>query len=183
MRFGLPLSCPKCRSRGTYYGVLKVPGEKASPSCPECSTSLVSSRQGQTLVEFALVMPIFLALLLGFAELAMLFATRQGYQNGVDVLADWTAIAMTGPGESWQSGWNEVVRQEADRTGCDDLSPAVLLPDGTHQAGDRVLLRWICHYEPKVAPGWGGLTVTVQSEAVVPVVPPAGTSSPSPSPS
>ena len=138
--------------------------------------------RGQTLVEFALVMPVFLALMLGFAELAMLFANRQGFQNGVDVLASWASISMAeNPGESWKSGWAAVVADEADRVGCTDASPTVTLPDVSHDPGDRVLIIWDCHYSPKVAPGWGGLTVTVESAAVVPM--PIMTATPSPSPS
>jgi len=42
-RFGLPLSCPKCRAKGDYFGILKIPGEKVTPFCPNCKTQLVSS--------------------------------------------------------------------------------------------------------------------------------------------
>lgn len=129
--------------------------------------------RGQTLVEFALVLPIFLALMLGFAELAMLFASRQGYQNGVDVLAQSAAINGT-------DGWSALVADEQQRTGC-GADPVVTYPDGTNDPGDRVHVRWDCHYTPKVAPGWGGLTVHVESEAVVPGVKiiPSPTASPS----
>jgi hypothetical protein len=140
--------------------------------------------RGQTLVEFALVMPIFMALLLGFGEIAFMTGTRFGYQNGVDVLADWAAQQMAGtPGESWQSGWNQVVREEASRTKCDDLNPTLSFPDGTHEWGDRVLVTWQCHYTPKVVPGWGGVTFTVQSEAVVPGTAPPPSPSLTPTPS
>lgn len=139
----------------------------------------LSVTKGQALVEFALVLPIFLALLLGFAELAMLFASRQGYQNGADVLADWAAVSMAqNPGESWRSGWTAVVNDEADRADCTSPDLSVTYDDD-HAAGDRVLIRWTCHYTPKVAPGWNGMSVTVESEAVVPYVAPV----PSPSPS
>lgn len=40
--YGLPLKCPKCPA-GTYYGMLKVPGNKATP-CPNCGTSLAPTR-------------------------------------------------------------------------------------------------------------------------------------------
>ena len=125
--------------------------------------------RGQALVEFALVLPIFLALMLGFAELAVLFASRQGYQNGVDVLAQSYAI-------NGDTGFASVVARESARTHCD--GEPLVTADG-NDPGDRVLVRWVCHYTPKVAPGWGGMDVTVESAAVVPV--PVLTPSPSPS--
>jgi len=42
--YGLPLSCPACRAKGVYYGMLKVPGNKATP-CPNCNSPLVASRR------------------------------------------------------------------------------------------------------------------------------------------
>lgn len=116
--------------------------------------------------------------LLGFGEVAFLVASTHGYQNGADVLAQWAASEMTKPGESWQAGWGQVVREESDRTRCGDLNPVVTFPDGTHTAGDRVLVRWSCRYHPRLTTLWdGSLPVGVQSEAVVPGVIPA----PSPS--
>ena len=40
--YGLPLVCPKC-PKGVYFGMLKVPGNKAVP-CPNCHTQLVARR-------------------------------------------------------------------------------------------------------------------------------------------
>lgn len=124
---------------------------------------------GQALVEFALVLPFLMFLLLGFGEVAFLVATQQSYQNGVDVLAQWAASEMSEkPGESWRAGWNAVVKEESDRTGCGDLAPVVIFPDINHSWGDRVLVQWDCQYTPKITSGWGGLRVSVESEAVVP---------------
>jgi hypothetical protein len=118
-------------------------------------------------------------LLLGFGEAAFLAATQHGYQNGVDVLAQWAASEMAdAPGESWQAGWNQVVRDEQDRHDCDGV-PNVTFPDGTHGPGDRVRVHWSCHYQPRITTLWGGLPVVVSSEAVVPGFSP--TASPSPS--
>lgn len=44
LRFGLPLVCPKCQLDSNYYGILKIPGQKVAPTCPNCSTALVSGR-------------------------------------------------------------------------------------------------------------------------------------------
>lgn len=124
---------------------------------------------GQALVEFALVLPLLMMLLLGFGEAAFLFSSQHAMQNGVDVLASWAAQEMAvQPGESWKADWARVVREESDRTGCDDLNPEVIFPDGTHDPGDRVLVRWNCHYEPTITSFWDGLAIPVESEAVVP---------------
>ena len=137
--------------------------------------------RGQALVEFALVMPILMFMLLGFGEAAILFAQRWGYQNGVDVMAQWAAVDMSAsPGESWKSGFNRIVDEEAEQWGClDQDGPEVSFPDGTHEAGDRVLVAWDCTYEPKLTPALGiEVPIRVESEAVVPYVAP-----PAPSPS
>jgi Flp pilus assembly protein TadG len=137
--------------------------------------------RGQALVEFALVLPIFLALMLGFAELATLFASRQAYQNGADVLADWAAVSMAEnpDGESWRTGWAAVVSDETARADCEQPELSVTY-DGAHEPGDRVFVRWQCRYTPKVAPGWSGLAVTVESAAVVPLSAPEPTPTPTP---
>lgn len=158
-----------------------MPGEKAAPACPECGTALISTRRrGQSIVEFALVLPLLIFLLLGFGEAAFLVATREGYQNGVKVLAEWAASEMyEQPGESWQSGWGRVVNDEQGRTGCGGV-PTVSFPDGGHDPGDRVRVRWSCTYHPRITSNiWQGLPVTVESEAVVPGFLPVPTPSPS----
>jgi Flp pilus assembly protein TadG len=140
------------------------------------------SRLGQAVVEFAVVLPLIMVVLLGFGETAFLVATQHAFQNGADVLAERAAFEMSSsPGESWKAGWQAVVADEDERTGCGDTSPSVALPDGTHGPGDRVLVVWHCHYTPHITSGWGGLPVTVQSEAVVPgsIAPPA---TPTPTP-
>jgi hypothetical protein len=42
--YGLPLFCPACPEKGNYYGMLKVPGNKAVP-CPNCGTPLISKKK------------------------------------------------------------------------------------------------------------------------------------------
>lgn len=84
----------------------------------------------------------------------------------------------TNPGEAWRSGWSQLVADETQRAECESPSLVVELPDGTHDPGDRVLVTWTCHYVPKIAPGWGGMAVTVESAAIVPM--PIGEPSPSP---
>lgn len=141
---------------------------------------MANEHGGQSLVEFALVLPLLMLLLLGFGEAAFLAATQHRFQNAADVLAQWAAFQMADtPGESWQAGWAQVVSGESARTGCGDLNPQVSFPDGTHGPGDRVLVQWHCHYQPRLTTVWEGLPVNVQSEAMVPAL--ATTPTPSPS--
>lgn len=126
-------------------------------------------KRGQALVEFALVLPILIFMLLGFAEVAFLVATQHGYQRGADVLADVAVERMrTMPGESWQAGWEQLVNEEGVRAGCSNPNVEVSFPDMTHQAGDRVVVTWSCAYEPVVTQGlWPGLIVSATSAAVI----------------
>lgn len=130
----------------------------------------VQNLKGQSLVEFALILPILLFMMLGFSELAFLFASRAGFQNGADVLVQWAAEEMYAkPGESWKADWNRVVDEESERVGCiSQRGPELSFPDVTHVPGDRVLLDWECVYQPKLTRDFIDLPVFVQSEAVVP---------------
>jgi hypothetical protein len=155
-----------------------VTGRQRECACYSAPCARLGLRAGQSLVEFALVLPLLMFILLGFGEVAFLVATQHRYQNGVDVLAQWAAAEMAdSPGESWQAGWSQVVRDEADRVDCDG-DPLVTFPDVTHGPGDRVLVHWSCHYQPRLTTVWEGLSVDVESEAVVPAALPI----PSPSP-
>ena len=142
------------------------------------------SFSGQSLVEFALVLPLLMFILLGFAELSFAVANRAAYQNGVDVLAQWAASEMAeSPGESWKAHWNAVVNDEAGRVGCTDPNPPeVSFPDGSHVHGDRVLVRWDCPYRPTLTADLFDITMHVESEAVVPGAKLTPTPSPSSSP-
>jgi hypothetical protein len=123
---------------------------------------------GQSLVEFALVMPILLFTLLGMAEAAFLFATRHDQQTSVDVLADVAAERIPTDGPDWRARWEPLVAGERERTGCSDASVDVTFPDGSTDAGDRVLVRWACAYEPIVTNGlWPGLVIRVEGESVI----------------
>ncbi len=129
-------------------------------------TSLVGGK-GQAIVEFALVMPIFLLLVLGGGELAFLIANQWSYPRGVEVLADVAAEKIsTEPGNSWRAGWNSVVRDEDEQRRCGDPNPELLFPDG-QEPGDRVQVVWHCYYRPYITTMWDGLDLTVIGTSVI----------------
>ena len=142
---------------------------------PHCAR--VSGR-GQSLVEFALVLPLLMFLLLGFGEVAFLVATQHRYQNSVDVLAQSAAIAI-GNGSGWEADWNAVVHEEQARVDCAS-APGLAVPDGT-DPGDRVLVSWRCDYHAKLVSGFG-VPITVESAAVIPFVAPNPSPTPTPVP-
>jgi hypothetical protein len=41
--YGLPLRCEECFRKGEFFGMLKVPGNKAVP-CPNCGKKLTALR-------------------------------------------------------------------------------------------------------------------------------------------
>jgi len=142
--------------------------------------------RGQSLVEFALVLPVFLFAALGFVEAAFLFSHQHSAQTSADVLADALAerIAENPDSESWHAGWNSLVAQELVRSGCDGAA-FVSFPDDTHLPGDRARVTLSCEYHPVPTHGlWEGLVYAVQGEAVVrsTAVPPSSAPSLSPSP-
>lgn len=126
------------------------------------------SGRGQSLVEFALVLPLLLFLFLGFAEAAFLVATRHAQQTGADVLAAAAAERIASEGATWQTGWQPLVAEEADRAGCAAATVGVEFPDETSGPGDRVVLTWSCPYEPVATRGlWPGLVIRLSSAAVI----------------
>jgi Flp pilus assembly protein TadG len=112
--------------------------------------------RGQSLVEFALVLPIMLFLFLGFGEAAFLYSRIHAAQTAADTLAD---VAVQSPGESW----NSIVQDELDRAECTDGIVAV-----EALTAGRTLVKLTCVYVPIVTNGlWPGLHYSVQGEAVI----------------
>jgi len=113
---------------------------------------------GQAIVEFALVMPLMLTILLGVIGVFYLDLRARDFQNGVDVLAE---LAASDP------GWQAKTASEDERVAChaNPVQPDVSYPDGGAAPGDRILLRWACHLRTRWL--FDGLAVTVESEAVI----------------
>jgi hypothetical protein len=109
-------------------------------------------------VEFALVTPIMLAILLGVAGVFFLDLSTRRMQNGVDVLAELAAV---------DPGWQAKVASEDARTGChaNPQMPDVAYPDGNAAPGSRILLTWACHLSTRWV--FDGTPITVSAEAVI----------------
>lgn len=115
-------------------------------------------------------MPILIFMLLGFGELARAFAESHTWQRSADVLADSAAIRMASdPGESWKAGWNQLVNDEQDRTGCGE--PEVTFPDAASNPGDRVQVSWTCQYTALLFNGLSFPPKLIESVAVIPLEP------------
>ena len=92
-------------------------------------------RNGQALVEFALILPILMFTILGATEVGFLLVTKAHQDRETAVVADWAA---NHPGESWNSIATKLL------PGC---TVTVEEDRGLVEAGSR------CQYSPKVMPG------------------------------
>lgn len=115
---------------------------------------------GQALIEFALVMPIFLFAALGFIEAGFLVGTFAHQGRETDDVAEWAAGH---PGESWNSMANALL------PGC-EVSVST--------ASDLTTATAVCHYQPRVFPTlFQGLRMTTEESAAI-----AKSSKPAPTP-
>ena len=150
--YGLVLVCPKCPPKD-YFGMLKTPGNKSAP-CPNCGAALVAKRRkaGQALVEFALILPLLLFILLGAMEAGFLLIAKAHQDRATSVVAEWVAAH---PGDSWNSISNR------ELPGC---SVVVTAP-----SRDLVEASSRCQYSAKVLVGFpifSGIPISSQETAV-----------------
>lgn len=151
-------------SSSTHSSSPSSPSSQSSPSSSSATRSDTSSRgsgtrsvgNGQSLVEFALVLPLMLAILLGVIGVFYADLQVRSMQQGIDVLAQLAATDET---------WRDQVQEQDERSGC-HAQP--LMPDERREAAGEheiVTLTWHCHFDTR---GWlfDGLPVTVTSEAV-----------------
>ena len=161
--------CPRCRPIGSkvtradgtrlgwvpealYVGYLIARGFHKQPPkrCPACDSEL--EVRGQALVDFALILPILLFIILGAMEAGFLLITKAQQDRDTAVIAEW---AVAHPGESWNSVANHLL------PGC-TVTVSTPTPDVV-EAASR------CQYHPKVLVGFpifGGLPVSSQESAV-----------------
>lgn len=118
---------------------------------------------GQALVEFALVTPILLSMLLGFGEAAALVAQRDAWARLADDVAGYVAHH---PADDAQALWDRV--REPER--CAQGTLVLDWPDGDEWASGAILRAVVtCPYSPRIAPGlFDGLPVSAAATAVVP---------------
>ena len=110
--------------------------------------------RGQSLVEFALILPVALFLALGFTEVAMLTTYRLEQVNATVTLA--AEAAQDGPGAAFDAA----VAAEAARIGC--AAPVVVLT-----TAPVVVVAVTCTYVPRITSNlWDGLPVTTSASAL-----------------
>ncbi len=131
--------------------------------------------RGQALIEFALVFPLMMLMLLGIAGVFYRGFAQYRMQEGISNLADW-AVRDSG-------GWQSRVNKENQRVRC-NASP--LQPDIVEDA-TSIELTWHCHMtNADWVFGLISPDITVSSKAVklapAPTPVPTPSSAPSPSP-
>jgi hypothetical protein len=119
---------------------------------------------GQALVEFALLIPLILFMIMVVTEIQFLFSAKHTMQIKTDVLAQVLAERVAISSEDWDA----LVFSENSGTRC-ATTPDVKteFPDTSKEAGDRVKVTWSCPYAPMIEGIWPGLTIAVESEAVI----------------
>lgn len=117
--------------------------------------------RGQALVEFALVLPVMLVLLLATTEAGLLVLRVQGAQQAAVVLADWEALHVG------TAGYPDIEAQELGRATCDGTT-AITWPDGTQTPGSRVVVSVSCAYHPIATLVWDGMPYSASAAAVLP---------------
>ena len=120
---------------------------RPSAALPHNRTCL--SRRGQILVEFAVLVPVLLFIILGAIEAGFLVNAKAAQDRSTAVVAEWAAEH---PGESW----NSVAARELP--GCD------VMATNPHQ--ELVEITATCLYSPVVLVMFEGLPMTSSESAV-----------------
>lgn len=154
--------CPTHRTRFTRWGVGAALAEPRSYSSPPDPVPAVLGRSrrsgdgstGQALVEFVLILPVLLMLVLASVDLWSIGYQRTRYQESAGVLAD--AIAWNGY-EYPSPEFDALADDELARVRC-DRDGAVTVDDD----GWRVVVGLTCRYHPIA---YAPLAVPVSVEA------------------
>lgn len=120
--------------------------------------------RGQSLVEFALILPVMMFTMLGFIEAGILLATQSTQMRATETVAAYAAAHHGDP--SWSSVAAQVGLGECD----------VEVTDEPH---DIVKVGVTCHYDPRATHGlWDGLPISTETYAALPPVVGGGTPAP-----
>ncbi len=127
---------------------------------------------GQSLVEFALVLPLMAGLILIAAEVGSVFNDRAEWIGSANTLATWLAARDGVENAAWRA---EVTAEEI-RTHCspagDPSTYDVRWPDGDRgDPGTRLVVVLVCHHPAAFVPAtaaWSGLDITVTASGVTP---------------
>ncbi len=128
--------------------------------------------RGQALVEFALVLHVLMAILLGAAQMGYLFAYRTDQQNATATLA--AVAAQDGPGAPFASA----VASESSRIGCPDPDATLTPPSPGPGAIVAVGLRCTWTSPLFTSASW---PVSTTASALMPATPtpaPSGSATP-----
>ena len=110
------------------------PGSITSPRRASARSARVPrSRRGQNLVEFSLVLPIMIIVMLGIAEFGLIYFTRASVENATREGARYAAIHPTDV-----SGIQTRVRQTVSALDPSSLTIDVIYPDGDSLPTQRV---------------------------------------------
>jgi hypothetical protein len=124
------------------------PGQPARPTLIARIRARKRSR-GQALVEFALVLPVLLLLLLIVIDFSRLYFAWVATQNMTRIAANYAANQPAGP---WGSGSTYQAQINADATTINcampSIWPAPTFPDGTTNIGDRAQVSLTCDFHP-----------------------------------
>src|SRR5918996_5280451 len=132
---------------------------------------IVPSRRGQALVEFALILPILILLVVLAIDFGRVFFTSVSLNNATRVAANYAAAYPNGP---WGAGseYDRAVRSDAGALGCTLPTPlpAPTFPGGTALGAEaRVVLSCSFSLITPVASNVLGGSVALSSASTFPI--------------
>lgn len=123
----------------------------------------------QSMVEFALVGPLFFLMLIGTIEMGRLMWTSHELSNGVREGARWASVRGERSGENITDGQVEVVILERTSALNDSLQVNVTWSETNREPGSKVTVATSYDYVPMVSGflGIGTITLERQSELTI----------------
>ncbi|HXF50068.1 MAG TPA: TadE/TadG family type IV pilus assembly protein [Dehalococcoidia bacterium] len=124
----------------------------------------LTDHRGQSLVEFAVVAPVFLMIVLGLVDGAR---AVWHYNTLAQATREGTRYAIVRSGAT-ASQIESVVREHASGLDQNDLTVTVSFPDGDSKPGDRVDVRASYRFDPLFdLVGLPGITMTSSSRMTI----------------